>query len=106
MQALHGGRPSGARRFYFETEGMCADENDIRRPGRGRERAEGERPGSGPEKQRWEAVFRRERRPGSLDRFSTAGGFRLPTLRGKGKTLFSARRFLPANSDESKEILL
>ena len=40
-----------------------------RRPGRDRERAEGERPGSGPEKQRWEAVFRRERRPGSLDRF-------------------------------------
>ena len=61
-----------------------------RRPGRDRERAEGERPGSGPEKQRWEAVFRRERRPGSLDRFSTAGGIRLSTLRGKGKTLFCA----------------
>ena len=92
--------------FYFETEGMCIGENNIRRPGDHRERAEGERPGPGPAKQRWEAVFRRERRPGSLDRFSTAGGFCLPTLRGKGKTLFSARRFLPANSDGSKENFL
>ena len=74
--------------FYFETEGMCIGENNIRRPGDHRERAEGERPGPGPAKQRWEAVFRRERRPGSLDRFSTAGGIRLSTLRGKGKTLF------------------
>ena len=84
MQALHGGRPSGARRFYFETERMCTDESDIRRPGISRERAEGERPGSGPEKQRWEAVFRRERRPGSLDRFSTAGGIRLLDLAWQG----------------------
>ena len=66
------------------------DENDIRRPGDLRERAEGERPGSGPGKQRWEAVFRRERRPGSLDRFSTAGDFRLPTLHRKGETLLRA----------------
>ena len=52
---------------------ISVDEDDIRRPGGDRERAEGERPRSGPGKQRWEAVFRRERRPGSLDRFSTAG---------------------------------
>ena len=67
---------------------MCVDENDIRRPGRDRERAEGERPGPGPAKQRWEAVFRRERRPGSLDRFSKAGELCPLTLRSKGKTLF------------------
>ena len=76
--------------FYFETEGMCIGENNIRRPGDHRERAEGERPGPGPAKQRWEAVFRRERRPGSLDRFFRADQWvrRLPTLHGKGKTLF------------------
>ena len=67
---------------------MCVEADDIRRPGRDRERAEGERPGSGPEKQRWEAVFRRERRPGSLDRFSKAGELCPLTLRSKGKTLF------------------
>ena len=38
-----------------------------------REPAEGERPGSGPYAQRWEAVFRRERRPVSLDRISLGG---------------------------------
>ena len=54
--------------FYFETEGMCIGENNIRRPGDHRERAEGERPGPGPAQQRWDA--------------------RLPTLHGKGKTLF------------------
>ena len=32
------------------------------------QRAEGERPELG-DRQRWEAVFRRERRPASLDRF-------------------------------------
>ena len=58
--------------FYFETEGMCIGENNIRRPGDHRERAEGERPGPGPAKQRWEAVFRRERGPVSPDR--TQGG--------------------------------
>lgn len=60
--------PQAPAVFYFETEGMCIGENNIRRPGNHRERAEGERPGPGPAKQRWEAVFRRERRPGSLDR--------------------------------------
>ena len=59
--------------FYFETEGMCIGENNIRRPGDHRERAEGERPGPGPAKQRWEAVFRRERRPASLDRQARRG---------------------------------
>jgi hypothetical protein len=54
--------------FYFETEGMCIGENNIRRPGDHRERAEGERPEL-CDRQRWEAVFRRERRPESLDRF-------------------------------------
>ena len=67
--------------FYFETEGMCIGENNIRRPGDHRERAEGERPGPGPAKQRWEAVFRRERRPVSLDRFFRFGiSARVPGL--------------------------
>ena len=43
---------------------MCIGENNIRRPGDHRERAEGERPGPGP------------------------ADARLPTLHGKGKTLF------------------
>ena len=73
MQFCTAGAPREPAVFYFDTERMCVDEDDIRRPGGDRERAEGERPGSGPGKQRWEAVFRRERRPGSLDRFSTAG---------------------------------
>ena len=65
---------------------MCIGENNIRRPGDHRERAEGERPGPGPAKQRWEAVFRRERKA-STD-FPQQADARLPTLHGKGKTLF------------------
>ena len=75
--------------FYFETEGMCIGENNIRRPGDHRERAEGERPGPGPAKQRWEAVFRRERRPESLDRFSTAGGCPPADLAWQGENAVS-----------------
>ena len=44
-------------------------------PVKNRERTEGERPGSGPNRQRWEAVFRRERRPASLDRTEEANAF-------------------------------
>lgn len=55
-----------------------------------RERAEGERPGPGPHTQRWEAVFRRERRPVSLDRISRGGETAQPY---KGKPL----RFSPCN---------
>ena len=54
-----------------------------------RERAEGERPGPGPAKQRWEAVFRRERRPESLDRFSTAGGCPPADLAWQGENAVS-----------------
>ena len=50
--------------------------------------------------QRWEAVFRRERRPASLDRNfrGREEGFFFPsvTLPGKGKALFVCR-FLPAH---------
>ena len=78
--------------FYFETEGMCIGENNIRHPGDHRERAEGERPGPGPAKQRWEAVFRRERRPVSLDRF-----FRFRHLcAGAGSVRVRERRSAPA----------
>ncbi len=74
--------------FFTETEGMCIGENNIRRPGDHRERAEGERPGPGPAKQRWEAVFRRERGQGASTDFPQQADARLPTLHGKGKTLF------------------
>ena len=57
--------------------------------------------------QQWEAVFRRERRPASLDRFfqqaergETRSVCHLAIARGK-RCL--SDRFLPANSDESKE---
>ena len=56
--------------FYFETEGMCIGENNIRRPGDHRERS-GVRGGQ----------------KASTD-FPQQADARLPTLHGKGKTLF------------------
>ena len=67
--------------FYFETEGMCIGENNIRRPGDHRERAEGERPGPGP------CSGVRGGQKASTD-FPQQADARLPTLHGKGKTLF------------------
>ena len=71
--------------FYFETEGMCIGENNIRRPGDHRERAEGERPGPGPAKKPCSGV--RGGQKASTD-FPQQADARLPTLHGKGKTLF------------------
>ena len=66
--------------FYFETEGMCIGENNIRRPGDHRERAEGERPGK-------PCSGVRGGQKASTD-FPQQADARLPTLHGKGKTLF------------------
>ena len=74
------------------------------RPGHSRERTEGERPGFGPMMQRWEAVFRRERRPGSLDRFFRADQWvRRLAMQGEDAVI---RRFLPAHPIFSKESLI
>ena len=58
----HGVSPAFDKLF---SEGMWIK---PRTPRMNRERTEGERPVSGSTVQRWEAVFRRERRPVSLDR--------------------------------------
>lgn len=89
MSIRHGGSPLKAPAvFYFETEGMCIGENNIRRPGDHRERAEGERRARAAKQPDGKPCSGSERRPESLDRFSTAGGCPPPTLHGKGKTLF------------------
>ena len=74
--------------FYFETEGMCIGENNIRRPGTtgsglrgsalglGRQNGDG-KPCSGV----------RGGQKASTD-FPQQADARLPTLHGKGKTLF------------------
>ena len=74
--------------FYFETEGMCIGENNIRRPGDHRERAEGERPGPGPANSDGKPCSGvRGGQKASTD-FPQQADARLPTLHGKGKTLF------------------
>ena len=71
--------------FYFETEGMCIGENNIRRPGDHRERAEGERPRQNSDGKPCSGV--RGGQKASTD-FPQQADARLPTLHGKGKTLF------------------
>ena len=74
--------------FYFETEGMCIGENNIRRPGDHRERAEGERPGPGRQNSAGKPCSgERGGQKASTD-FPQQADARLPTLHGKGKTLF------------------
>ena len=74
--------------FYFETEGMCIGENNIRRPGDHRERAEGSALGPGRQSSDGKPCSGvRGGQKASTD-FPQQADARLPTLHGKGKTLF------------------